>query len=72
MDNDLDASLIRHNRFFDQLTGETVEEFRELASPNVRYRDPLTDAKDVDAVVARMHKWFADLDGLHFETKGYA
>jgi steroid delta-isomerase len=72
MDNNLDALLIRHNRFFDQLTDATVEEFRELASPNVRYRDPLTDAKGVNAVVVQMHKWFADLDDLHFETKGYA
>jgi steroid delta-isomerase len=72
MDNDLDAALIRYQQFIEHLTDESVEEFRELASPNVRYRDPLKDAKGIDAAVAYMHKWFADLDGLQFEIKGYA
>jgi steroid delta-isomerase len=72
MDNDLDATLIRYNKFVEQLTDESVEEFREFASPNVRYRDPMMDAKGVDAALAYMHKWFKDLDGLRFEMKGYA
>jgi hypothetical protein len=72
MDNDLDASLIRYKTFIEQITDETVEEFRELASPNVRYRDPLADAKGVDAALAYMHKWFTDFDDLQFEIKDYA
>lgn len=72
MDKDLDATLIRYKGFFEQLTDETVEEFREFASPSVRYRDPLVDAKGIDEAVAYMHKWFAGLDDLRFETKCYA
>jgi steroid delta-isomerase len=72
MDNDLDATLIRYQKFAEQLTDESVEEFREFASPNVRYRGPLMDARGVDAALAYMHKWFTDLDDLHFETKGFA
>jgi steroid delta-isomerase len=72
MDNDLDARLIQYTEFFDQLTDETVEEFRRLASPNVRYRDPLTDAKGIDAAVAYLYKVNADLEGLQSEVKGYA
>jgi steroid delta-isomerase len=72
MDKDLDARLIQYTELFDQLTDETVEEFRKFASPIVRYRDPLTDAKGIDAGVAYLHKICADLDGLQIETKGYA
>jgi steroid delta-isomerase len=72
MDIDLDATLIRYNKFVEQLTDETVEEFRRFASPNVRYRDPLMDAKGIDEALAYMHKWFTDLDDLRFEIKGYA
>ena len=72
MESDLDAILARYREFFDNLSDQSVEEFREFASPSVRYRDPLMDEKGVDAVVARMHKWFADLDGLRFETEGHA
>lgn len=72
MDNDIDATLTRYKTFIEQLTDETVEEFREFASPNVRYRDPLVDAKGVDAALAYMHKLFTDLDDLHFEIKDYA
>ena len=72
MDNDLDATLIRYSRFFDQLTDETVEEFRKFASPNVHYRDPLIDAKGVDAPLAYLHKLFTDFADLQFETKDCA
>ena len=72
MDNDLDAILIRYQKFMEQLTDQSVDELRELVSPNVRYRDPVTDVKGVDAVLAIVHKYFADFDDLRFETKGYA
>jgi len=72
MENDLDARLIQYAEFLDQLTEETVEECRELSSPNVRFRDPLTDVKGIDAVVAYLHKLFADSDDLQFEHKGHA
>ena len=72
MDSDLDATRIRIQKFFEQLTDESVEEYRELASPNVRYRDPLVDAKGIDAAVAHLHKLFTDFDDLHFEIKDYA
>ncbi len=72
MDNDLDATMIRYQKFIEQLTDEKVDELRELVSPSVRYRDPLTDVKGVDAVLAIVHKYFTDFDDLRLETKGYA
>lgn len=72
MDHDLDAVVIRYQRLFEQLTDESVDEFREFASPHVRYRDPMEDAKGVDAAVAYMHTWFRDLDGIQFEMKDSA
>ena len=72
MDIDLDATLIRYQKTAEQLTDESVEEFRELASPNVRFRDPLTDAKGIDAVMAYLHQLLTDTDDLQFEYKGHA
>ena len=72
MDNDLDATLSRYNKLIEQLTVENVEELREFFSPNIHYRDPMMDAKGVDAALAYMHKLFTDLDGIQFEIKGCA
>lgn len=71
MEIDLDTVLDRYNEFFDHLTDEKVEEYRTLASPSVRYRDPLTDAQGVDAVIAYLHKVCTDMDDFQIETKGY-
>ena len=32
----LGAALARHNQFYDHLTEETVEQFRQAASPDIR------------------------------------
>jgi len=68
----LDAAISAYTRFFETMTDASVEEFRELAAPDVRYRDPFADAKGIDAVVAYMHKWFRDMDGLRFELGNHA
>jgi hypothetical protein len=72
MDTGLDAALTRYAQFFEELSYDTVEGFRDLAAPNVRYRDPFMDARGIDEVTARMRKWFVDLDGLRFQIKGTA
>ena len=72
MEIDLDAVGSRYNAFFDQRTDESVDNYRELASPDIHYRDPMVDVKGIDATLACMHKWFEDLDELEFETIGQA
>lgn len=72
MDQDLDATLMRYKEFFDHITNDSVEQLREFASPDVRYRDPFVDARGIDAVIAYMHRWFAGFEDLRFETKSYA
>ncbi len=68
----LDAAISAYTRFFETMTDASVEGFRELAAPGVRYRDPFADAKGIDAVIAYMHKWFKDMDGLRFELGDHA
>lgn len=72
MESDLDTAITRNQKFFESLTDGTVDGFRDIAAHNVRYRDPLMDAKGIDAVLASMHKWFRDLDDVKFEMKGFA
>ncbi len=62
----------RYQQFFETLTDASIEAFRDIATPDVRYRDPLMDSKGIDAVVHSMHKWFKDLEGIRFEMKRYA
>lgn len=59
-------------QFFVTLTEETVDRFRDLADPQVRYRDPLMDSKGIDAVLASMHKWFHDLADIRFQMTDHA
>lgn len=62
----------RYQQFYETLTDASVEDFRRLATPEVRYQDPLMDSKGINAVVASMHKWFQDLEGIRFEMKRHA
>jgi steroid delta-isomerase len=65
----LDETITKYQAFFENLTDAKVEEFRDLAIPNVRYRDPLMDSKGIDAVIASMHNWFRYMDEIQFEMK---
>jgi limonene-1,2-epoxide hydrolase len=68
----LDKAIASYQAFFENLTDETVEDLRILATPHVRYRDPTMDSKGIDAVTASMHKWFRDLNEIQFEMKDSA
>jgi len=72
MDSNFEDTLLRYKKFWEQLTDESVEEFRKFASPDVRYCDPMIDAKGIDAVVAYLHSWFTNLDGIQFDIKEFA
>jgi steroid delta-isomerase len=54
------------------LTDNTVEEIRNLAVPEFRYRDPFMDAHGIDAVVYHLHKWFQDMSDIKFIMEEYA
>lgn len=62
----------RYQAFFETLTDEHVEDFRDLATTTVRYRDPLMDSHGIDAVIASMHKWFKDMDEVQFQMTEHA
>lgn len=69
MGNNLVDILNNYQEFVEQLSDENIENFRELASTNIHFRDPLEDAKGIDATLAYMHKWFINLDDLRFQFK---
>jgi steroid Delta-isomerase len=71
-DIDWGAVLARSDRFWDTFSEATVEGFRELAAPTIRFRDPLVDVAGIDAVVAFMHGWFKKVDQPRFYTLGRA
>lgn len=58
--------MFKYRDYFKNLTDESVEGYRNLTTPDVRYRDPFVDAKGIDAVTAYMHKWFLSFDELQF------
>ncbi|NOR40653.1 MAG: hypothetical protein GQ537_05545 [Gammaproteobacteria bacterium] len=67
-----DEVISRYQAFFESLTNESVEQFRDLAADNVRYRDPLMDSKGINNVISSMHKWFEDMDEIQFTTTKHA
>jgi limonene-1,2-epoxide hydrolase len=72
VDSGYEGTMLRYKEYFEELTDESVEELRELASPDVRYRDPFMDARSIEAVVAYLHRWFANLDDNKFEILEHA
>jgi limonene-1,2-epoxide hydrolase len=71
-DIDWDAVFARGDEFWDTFSEATVEGFRELAAPTVRYRDPMSDVSGIDAVLALMRGWFKNLDQIRFQILGRA
>jgi steroid Delta-isomerase len=69
-DIDWEAVLARSDRFWDTFSEATVEGFRELAAPTIRYRDPMTDVTGIDAVVAMMRGWFKNMDQIKIQFLG--
>ena len=72
MGNNLAEILGNQQKYFEQLSDENVGKFREFASTNIRYRDPLGDAIGIDATLAYMHRWFINLDDVKFHMKEIA
>lgn len=62
----------RYLAFFENLTNESVDDLRNLTTPEVRYRDPFADAKGIDEATAYMHNWFQVFSELHFIIGDYA
>ena len=69
---DFEQATADYVGFFLDITDDSVEGFRALAAPEVRYRDPLMDEQGIDNVVKAMHGWFADLLDIRFEVHSSA
>jgi len=61
----------KYQAFFENLTDENVDEFRNLAVPRIRYQDPFMDSRGIDAVTASMHKWFKNLTEIQFQMTSH-
>jgi len=72
MGTDLDAATKRIMDFYRTFSDDNVEEFRKLASPELRWIDPFTEVEGIDQVVAIMHKWSNVLIDIKFEIKDYS
>jgi limonene-1,2-epoxide hydrolase len=69
---DWNAVFARGDKFWDTFSKETVDGFRELAAPTIRYRDPLSDVTGIDAVIALMRGWFKNMDDIRIRFLGRA
>ena len=68
MNDMLENAAATYLAFFEGLSDESVDGLRRLAAPEMRYRDPLTDRRGIDAVTDYMHKWFQTMDDLSFDV----
>ncbi|MGD8752993.1 MAG: nuclear transport factor 2 family protein [Anaerolineales bacterium] len=67
-----EETITRYQAFFENLTDENVEDFRQLAAPEACYRDPFMDSKGHEAITASLHKWFQNLDEIQFILTDHA
>lgn len=72
MSETLEHAAATYAAFFERLSDESVDDLRQLASPQLRYRDPLTDRRGIDAVTDYMHTWFQTMDDLSFDVDLHA
>lgn len=72
MNTTLEKTVAAYVAFFETLTDASVEDVRRLATPQMRYRDPLTDRRGIEAVTTYMHEWFQTMDELSFEVDSRA
>ena len=45
-----------------------IEAIRELASPTIRYRDPMREVVGIDAYIAMLHQLCRNLDEIRVKT----
>lgn len=72
MDDYDERGVATYIRFFESLTDESIEDFRQFAAPDVRYRDPFIDCHGPDEVIAAMHHWFEVMEDLTFDIDQHA
>ena len=72
MTSALEQTAAAYVAFFETLTDASVEDVRRLGTPDMRYRDPLTDRRGIEAVTAYMHEWFRTMDELRFDVDSCA
>ena len=72
MNETLENATATYVAFFERLSDESVDDLRQLASPEMRYRDPLTDSRGINAVTDYMHKWFQTMEDLSFDVDLHA
>jgi YD repeat-containing protein len=71
-DIDWKAVIAQVDEFWDTFSEATVERFRELGAPTIRYSTPLGDVAGIDAVIAFLHAWFKKVDQPRFQILGRA
>jgi steroid delta-isomerase len=64
-----DELVSRYQAFFENMTDESVEDYREFATPDVRYLEPHADARGIDEVIEYMHRVFSKLDETDFRLE---
>lgn len=56
----------RYAEFYNSLTPESVKQLRELAVPDLHFRDPFNDLYTVDGTIRLLEEMFVDTVDPHF------
>ena len=64
---DLDAAVAAYEAYFAGLTHDNVTDLRNLATADMRFRDPFNDVQGIDKVIRLLQMSFEDTEGLRFE-----
>lgn len=64
-------ALQRYLQYFETMTPDTVGEIRALAAPDLHFRDPFNDVRDVEKVVTIMQDMFRDTENPKFVILKY-
>ena len=61
-----------YQRYWEELSPDTIDRLRALAAPDMRFADPFNDVTGVDKVVRLLHAGFEDSEGLRFAFRDRA
>ncbi|MGF1562161.1 MAG: nuclear transport factor 2 family protein [Geminicoccaceae bacterium] len=71
-DDTVSKALDRYIAYWQRLSPGSLEDLRDLAHTDVRFKDPFNDVRGIDAMLAVLRKAFEDADDINFVVQRVA
>lgn len=68
--NPIAAMLTRYAAFYESLSPETLPRLRDLVTPDVRFRDPFSEVRGIDAMLRIFAAMYEDCTDVRFIITG--